>query len=72
MEQRLLQQQEEWSAYFRWRGYNPDQQLSLKLAWGKTPTRGILYLITFTAFKTLCMKQNKNLQNQKQNKNLQN
>jgi ADP-glucose pyrophosphorylase len=26
MEQRQLQQQEEWRAYFRWRGYNLDQQ----------------------------------------------
>ncbi|RLM53007.1 hypothetical protein C2845_PMPSC029380 [Panicum miliaceum] len=25
MEQRQLQQQEEWRAYYRWRGFNPDQ-----------------------------------------------
>ena len=26
MEQRQLQQQEEWRAYYRWHGFNPDQQ----------------------------------------------
>ena len=45
--------------------------VSLKLAWGRIPTRGNLYHFSFTAFITL-HETYKNLQNQKTHKNLHN